>query len=82
MHAVETRDRSKAVWTDADRAWVYRAAAEAVDEQANADAAIHSTSVNGGPQMTLRTPCDPASRCRSRRVTLKVRVAGDLRVGK
>ena len=35
MRALETRDHAKAVWTDADRAWASRAAAEAVGEQAD-----------------------------------------------
>lgn len=35
VRALETRDHAKAVWTDADRAWASRAAAEVVGEQAD-----------------------------------------------
>ena len=38
VRALETRDHAKAVWTDADRAWASRAAAEAVGEQADSAA--------------------------------------------
>jgi len=35
VRALETHDRAKAVWTDADRAWASRAAAEVVGEKAD-----------------------------------------------
>ena len=35
VRALETRDHTKAVWSDADRAWASRAAAEVVGEQAD-----------------------------------------------
>ncbi len=38
VRALETRDQAKVVWTDADRAWASRAAAEAVGEQADSAA--------------------------------------------
>ncbi len=38
VRALETRDHAKALWTDADRAWASRAAAEAVGEQADSAA--------------------------------------------
>lgn len=37
VRSIETRDRERAVWTDVDRAWASRAAAEAVGEKANAE---------------------------------------------
>ncbi|MBK7743748.1 MAG: hypothetical protein IPI40_08730 [Betaproteobacteria bacterium] len=35
MRAVETRDRARLLWTDADRSWASRAAAEVVGEHAD-----------------------------------------------
>ena len=40
VRAVETTDRAHAVWTDADRAWASRAAAEVVGEAADAQAFV------------------------------------------
>jgi hypothetical protein len=40
VRAVETTDRAHAVWTDADRAWASRAAAEVVGESAPAQAFV------------------------------------------
>ncbi len=36
IRAVETRDRARRLWTDADRSWASRAAAEVVGEEADA----------------------------------------------
>ena len=40
VRAVETTDRAHAVWTDADRAWASRAAAEVVGESAEPHAFV------------------------------------------
>src|SRR4030095_9405501 len=40
VRAVETTDRAHAVWTDADRAWASRAAAEVVGESADPPAFV------------------------------------------
>ena len=37
VRAIETQDRARAVWSDAERAWASRAAAEVVGEKAAAD---------------------------------------------
>ncbi len=37
VRAIETADRERAVWTDADRAWASRAAAEVVGDRASAE---------------------------------------------
>ena len=62
MRALETRDHAKAVWTDADRAWASRAAAEVVGERADARPSLpaaHGLRWNGSANATrrCRAPC-------------------------
>ena len=40
VRAVETADRERTLWTDADRSWASRAAAEVVGERADSDAFV------------------------------------------
>lgn len=40
VRAIETQDRARAVWSDADRAWASRASAEIVGEKAGAEAFV------------------------------------------
>lgn len=40
VRAIETQDRARAVWSDADRAWASRASAEVVGEKAGAEAFV------------------------------------------
>ncbi|MDO9601055.1 MAG: DUF2868 domain-containing protein [Rhodocyclaceae bacterium] len=40
VRAIETQDRARAVWSDAERSWASRAAAEVVGEKAAADAFV------------------------------------------
>ena len=37
IRAIETSDRARALWSDADRAWASRAAAEVVGERGSVD---------------------------------------------
>lgn len=40
VRAIETADRDRVLWSDADRSWASRAAAEVVGERANSDAFV------------------------------------------
>ena len=59
VRALEARDHAKAVWTDADRAWASRAAAEAVGEQADPDAFLARRAVFALERISERYPALP-----------------------
>src|SRR5687768_18613918 len=40
VRAIETADRERTLWTDADRSWASRAAAEVVGDRADSDAFV------------------------------------------